>query len=81
MTAPEVTEFLSVAMTSSPEVARSNFFFMDSGVFEYTEFNSELHYPIVYGPSLRSASVLTLGRIHGCSRPRPDTSRLVEAWL
>ena len=56
----EVFEVLSVAMTSSPEVAPSNFLFMNSGVFEYTDINSELHYPIVYGPSLRSASVLTL---------------------
>ena len=35
---------------------------MNSKVLGSTEFNSELRFPIVYGPSLRSASVLTLLR-------------------
>ena len=60
MTAPEVIEVLSVPMTSSPEVAETNFSITNSEVFEPTEFNSEHSFPIVYGPSLRSASVLTL---------------------
>ena len=58
----EVFEVLSVAMTSSPEVVRNIFSFMNSLVLGSTEFNSELRFPIVYGPSLRSASVLTLAR-------------------
>ena len=59
----EVIEVLSVVMTSSPEVVQNIFSFMDSKVFGSTEFDSELRFPIVYGPSLRSASVLTLHRL------------------
>ena len=41
-TAVEVFEVLSVVMTSSPEVVRTNNFFIDFGVFGPTELNSEL---------------------------------------
>ena len=43
-TVVEVTEVLSVAMTSSPEMAQTNFLFTNSEVFGSPEFNSELRF-------------------------------------